>query len=79
MLMSWEVWDKYGPFCQTPVDKVCQSEDVDFTNKIRSDGFKLGVVSPTLVANCGITNSFGEHIPGWEMVKRQAPAGVIVE
>ncbi len=79
MLMRWEVWDKYGPFCQTPVDKVCQSEDVDFTNKIRADGGKLGVVSPALVVNCGITNSFGEHIPGWEMVKRQAPAGVIVE
>jgi len=36
-------------------------------------------VSPALVVNCGITNSFGEHIPGWEMVKAQAPAGVIVE
>ncbi len=79
MLMRWEVWDKYGPFCQTPVDKVCQSEDVDFTNKIRADGFKLGVVSPALVVNCGITNSFGEHIPGWEMVKRQCPQGVICE
>src|SRR5207244_13302255 len=79
MLMRWEVWDKYGPFCQTPIDKVCQSEDVDFTNKIRADGFKLGVVSPALVVNCGVTNSFGERIPGWEMVKRQAPVGVIVE
>jgi GT2 family glycosyltransferase len=79
MLMRWEVWDKYGPFCDTPVDKVCQSEDVDFTNKIRADGFKIGVVSPALIVNTGITNSFGEHIPGWEMVRDEAPAGVIVE
>lgn len=79
MLMRWEVWDKYGPFCQTPVDKVCQSEDVDFTNKIVADGFKLGVVSPALVVSTGITNTFGEKIPGWELVKAQAPEGVIVE
>lgn len=79
MLMRWEVWDKYGPFCQTPVDKVCQSEDVDFTNRIRADGFKIGVVSPALVVSTGITNTFGQPIPGWELVKRQAPDGVIVE
>ena len=79
MLMRWEVWDTFGPFCETPVDKVCQSEDVDFTNKIRAAGFKIGVVSPALIVNTGITNSFGEHIPGWEMVKRQCPIGVICE
>lgn len=79
MLMRWEVWDTYGPFCQTPVDKVCQSEDVDFTNRIRAAGFKIGVVSPALIASTGITNTFGEHIPGWELVKKQAPPGVIVE
>ena len=46
MFMSWDVWDKYGPFCDTPIDKTCQSEDVDFTNKLRADGYKLGVVTP---------------------------------
>lgn len=79
MLMRWEVWDKYGPFCNTPVDKVCQSEDVDFTNKIHADGFKIGVVSPALIVSTGITNTFGEKIPGWELVKAQCPAGVIIE
>src|SRR5207302_1345549 len=33
MFLRWEVFEKYGPFCKTPVDKVCQSEDVDLTNK----------------------------------------------
>lgn len=79
MLMDWSVWDKYGPFCQTPPGKVCQSEDVDFARKINADGFKLGVVSPALVVNTGITNSFGEKIPGWEAVLKEAPPGVIVE
>jgi len=79
MLLKWEVWDTFGPFVETPVGKVCQSEDVAFSNKIREAGYKVGVVSPWLVANTGITNSFGEKIPGWELVKSQAPPGVIVE
>lgn len=79
MLMSWDVWDEFGPFCQTPAGKVCQSEDVDFCNRIRAKGYKVGVISPALLVNTGITNSFGEKIPGWEMVKSQCPQGVICE
>lgn len=79
MMMKWETFDKFGPFCETPVDKVCQSEDVAFSNKVKEAGFKVGVVNPAFAVNCGITNSFGEHIPGWELVKSQAPQGVIVE
>ena len=79
MLMKWEVWDKYGPFCKTEPGRVCQSEDVDFTNKIIADGGKIGVVSPALIVNTGITNSFGKKIPGWELVKAQCPGGVICE
>lgn len=79
MLMRWSVWDEFGPFCQTPAGKVCQSEDVDFSNRIREAGYKVGVISPWLLANTGITNSFGEPIPGWELVKSQAPEGILVE
>jgi GT2 family glycosyltransferase len=79
MIMKWEVWDEFGPFCDTPVDRVCQSEDVDFARKIHAAGFKLGVVSPALVVSTGITNTFGEKIPGWELVKAQCPEGVICE
>ncbi len=77
MLMRWEVWDEFGPFNETPVDKVCQSEDVDFGNKIRAAGYKLGVVDPPLIVSTGITNTFGEKIPGYELVKAQCPEGVI--
>ena len=79
MIMKWEVWDKYGPFNRTTPGRVCDGEDVEFGNKIRADGGKLGVVSPALLVNCGITNSFGQKIPGWELVQKEAPAGVIVE
>ena len=79
MLMDWETWDEFGPFCDTPAGKVCQSEDVDLCNRIRAAGCKVGVISPSLLVNTGITNSFGEHIPGWELVKSQCPEGVICE
>ena len=78
-IMRWEVFDEYGPFCDTPVDRVCQSEDVAFSNRLKADGFRVGVVSPALIVNTGITNSFGEKIPGWELVKAQCPEGVICE
>ncbi len=77
--MDWETWDKYGPYCDTPVDKTCQSEDVDFTNKIRTDGYKLGVVTPHLIHATALKNTFGEPGPGWELVKAACPPGVICE
>jgi hypothetical protein len=79
MLMRWEVWDKYGPFDDTPVGRVRMSEDVAFTNKIRADGGRIGVVSPALAVNTGITDSFGGRIPGWELVEQQCPKGVYCE
>jgi hypothetical protein len=79
MLMSWDVWDEFGPFVETPVDRVCMSEDVAFGNKIRAAGFKLGVVSPALIVSTGITNTFGERIPGWELVKSLCPEGILCE
>ena len=79
MFMSWDVWDKHGPFCDTPIDKTCQSEDVDFTNRIRKDGFKLGVVVPHLVHATALKNTFGEPGPGWELVKAACPRGVLCE
>jgi GT2 family glycosyltransferase len=79
MLMRWEAWDEFGPFRETPAGSVCQGEDVDFGNKIREAGYKLGVISPALLANCGITNSFGQPIPGAEMVRSQVPEGIIAE
>jgi hypothetical protein len=79
MMMPWDVWDEFGPFNVTPLGKVCQGEDVEFGWKIAAAGKKLGVIDPPVLVNTGITNSFGEKIPGWQLVKAQAPPGVIVE
>lgn len=79
MIMRWSVWDQYGPFDETAPGKVCQGEDTYFAHRITAAGYKLGVVDPPLLVNTGITNSFGERIPGWELVKAQCPEGVIVE
>lgn len=77
--MTWDTWDTFGPYCDTPVDKTCQSEDIDFTNKIRKAGFKLGVVTPHLVHATALKNTFGESGPGWELVKAQCPPGILCE
>ncbi len=79
MIMKWEVWDEFGPFKETPAGAVCMGEDVDFGNAIRAAGYKLGVVSPALLVNTGITNSFGQKIPGYELVQKECPEGVICE
>jgi len=79
MLMTWDTWDSYGPFDKTPVGRVCMGEDVGWAWKLDKGKKKLGVVSPPVLVNTGITNSFGEKIPGWEMVKSQAPSGVMLE
>lgn len=76
-LWKWEDWDKFGPFVATPVGKVCQSEDVEMSQKIQASGGKVAAIYPPLVVNCGVLNSFGEKIPGYDEVMREPlPPGV---
>ena len=77
--MTWETYDDIGEFCDTPVDKTCQSEDVDWTNKLRAKGFQLGVVYPHLIHATALKNTFGEPGPGWQYVKAEVPEGIICE
>lgn len=79
MLMSWEVWDEYGPFNATVPGEVCNGEDVNFCHKIQAAGYRVGVINPPVVANCGITNSFGKPIPGANLVQSEAPHGALIE
>lgn len=79
MLMRWDVWEKFGPFVKTAPKEGCQSEDIELTNRVRAEGGRLGVVSPALMVNTGLTNSAGKKIPGWELVKAACPPGVICE
>lgn len=79
MLLKWEAWETFGPFCQTPIDRVCQSEDVELSNRVSAAGYKVGVIVPAVIVSTGITNTFGEKIPGWELVKAACPEGIICE
>jgi hypothetical protein len=78
-LMRWSTYDQFGRFCSTPAGKVCQSEDVAYSNKIREAGYRVGSLDPPKIVNTGISNSFGQPIPGADMVRAQAPPGVLVE
>lgn len=77
--MAWSTYDDIGEFCDTPVDKTCQSEDVEWSNKLVAKGFKLGVVYPHLIHATALKNTFGEPGPGWELVKKECPPNVICE
>lgn len=77
-LMTWETWDHYGPFDPSPT--INGSEDWLMSQKIRKAGGKVGVVSPAVVLNCGVTSTDGKQCPGAKMLWEQTiPAGVIVE
>lgn len=81
---SWlwrgEDWDRFGPFIETPVGAVCQGDDVNMGERIKAAGGKLAALYPPMIANCGVTNSFGERIPGYDEVMREfLPKGAIRE
>lgn len=78
-MMTWETWDRWGPFNQPLTPGPNQSEDWDFCQRLRRDGYKVGVVYPHLVYNCGITSSDGTPCPGAEYVKAEVPEGVYAE
>lgn len=66
-LMRWETWDKYGTLMDN-ARGVRQSEDWEYCQRIRNDGYEVGVVYPHVVINNGIVDTFGEKIPDWERV-----------
>jgi len=67
--MTWETWDKYGPFDQH-AKGVCQSEDFAFCQKIIKDGGMVGYVDPPVIYHCGLTNSEGKPAIGSEQFER---------
>ena len=68
--MEWETWDKYGPL-DSHAQGVRQSEDFAFCRKIVDAGFKVGVVYPHVIENHGVVDTFGERIPGAELVEAE--------
>lgn len=71
-LMTWETWDKYGPFDETmrgQAEKIMGSEDWAFCQKIIKDGYKVGAIEPEVVIPCGKTNTYGKQATGAETFK----------
>lgn len=71
-LMTWETWDKYGPFDESmrgQERKIMGSEDWAFCQKIIKDGFKVGSVEPEVVIATGKTNTYGDLATGSETFK----------
>lgn len=64
-LLTYETWDKYGTMADNAVG-VGKSEDWEYSQRIRNDGFRVGCLKKQVIAHCGLTNSDGEEIPGYE-------------
>ena len=69
-LLEWETWDKYGKLMDN-ARGVRQSEDWEYCQRIRNDGFEVGVVFPHVVTNLGLIDTFGDEIPGAQQVREQ--------
>jgi glycosyltransferase involved in cell wall biosynthesis len=75
-LLDWETYDKYGPFDQHALG-VRQSEDYAVCRKVVADGFYVGSIVPEVVIHAGLTDTFGQKPPGWELIDRNRRPGVL--
>lgn len=63
MFMRWDTWDLFGPMVSDGPG-VLMGEDVRFCRKVRESGGRIGVASPPVVIDAGITSSNGQPSPG---------------
>lgn len=71
-LMSWEVWDRFGPFdegSRGQDEKIMGSEDWALCQRIIKAGYSVGSVEPELVYPTGKTNTYGKPATGAETFK----------
>lgn len=74
--MRWSTWHKFGPFVHSAPGP-CQSEDWEFTQRLKKAGGTLWAVWPHVVYDCGITQTGGTMSPGHDAKPRAE--GVIYE
>lgn len=72
-LLEWDTWDKYGRLMDN-ARGVRQSEDWEYCQRIRNDGYEVGVLFPHPVYNNGLIDTFGDEIPGAQQVREQQGA-----
>lgn len=68
-LMTWDTWDNWGPL-DAHAPGTCQSEDHQFCQKIRADGFKVGYMKEAVLVDCGLTGTDGKPAVGYEAKPR---------
>ena len=80
-LLSYETWDKYGKLADNSLG-TGKSEDWEYCQRVRNDGFKVGCLINQVVAHCGLTNSEGNQIPGYNeskiLAERVAPNAMLI-
>lgn len=64
-LMYPEIFKKYGKLADNSVG-VGKSEDWEYCQRIRNEGFKVGYIDPQIIGHCGLTDSEGKQIVGYE-------------
>ena len=76
-LLSWNTWDKYGQLMDN-ARGTCQSEDYEYCQRIRKDGYEVGAVVPHVVYHTGRTDTFGKLSPGADVASPDVE-GVTIE
>lgn len=70
-LLSYDTIEKYGMLADNALG-TGQSEDWEYCQRIRNDGYLVGCITPQVVAHCGMTNSEGNPIVGKEVSEQLA-------
>jgi hypothetical protein len=70
-LLDYDTWDKFGKLADNSIG-TGKSEDWEYCQRIRNAGYKVGCLKNQVIAHCGITNTEGEKIPGYDESVRLA-------
>jgi glycosyltransferase involved in cell wall biosynthesis len=69
LFMPWEIWDDVGYFIEPGGPG--GSEDVEWCSRATNKGYGLAVIEPMNVLHCGLTNSTGKQIVGYDLMMEQ--------
>jgi len=65
-LLDYNTWSMYGTLADNSLG-TGKSEDWEYCQRIRNDGYLVGCVQPQVIAHCGITNTEGDPIVGQDV------------
>lgn len=63
--LDYNTWDTYGKLADNSLG-TGKSEDWEYCQRIRNNGYKVGCLKDQKVVHCGITNTEGQNIPGYQ-------------